>query len=103
MAVTLDTSHRDMSPLNELGTPSKNSQLISVTAEISQDPIGPCRPLEQSEESFRHSVMAAFTSVLDFGARPVVVYSRGYTVKLRRGLGLGPGWCLVIRGLVLEG
>ena len=48
-------------------------------------------------------VVAVVASTLDFGARPVVVYSRGYTVKLRRGLGLGPGWCLVIRGLVLEG
>ena len=76
---------------------------MSVTGETSQDPIGPCRPLEQSEESFRHSVMAACTSVLDFGGRPVVAYSRGYAVKLRRGLGLQPVWCLVIRsGLVLE-
>ena len=45
---------------------------ISVTAETSQDPIGPCEPLEQSVESFRHSTMAAWSSTLDFAANPVV-------------------------------
>ena len=66
MLVTLDTSHLERSPLN-LSDPRtgvdfvlKNNQLISVIAEISQDPIGPCRPLEQSVgDSWRHFFMMA--------------------------------------------
>ena len=63
-----------MSPLNELGTPSKNSQLISVTTDTSQDTIGPFEPLEQSEDSSRHSLMAACSSAFDFGVHPAVEY-----------------------------
>ena len=79
MVVTLDTSHLEMSPSNlfDPGTglrfASKNNQLISVTAETSQDPIGPCRPLEQSVGgNFRHSLMAVWSSALDFGAHPAM-------------------------------
>ena len=67
--VTLDTSHFEMSPLNE--DASANNELMSVTADTSQDPIGPYRPVEQSEDSLRHCVMAAFSSDLDFGANAV--------------------------------
>ena len=48
-----------------------NNWLISVIAETSQAPIGPCGPLEQSVGSCRHSFMAAWSSALDFGAHPV--------------------------------
>merc|ERR1719353_1267436 len=80
MLVTLDTSHLDRSPLN-LFAPGKgcllastNNQLVSVTAETSQDPIGPCGPLEQSVgDSFRHSIMAAWSLSLDVGAHTVTV------------------------------
>ena len=78
MVVTLDTSHLDMSPVNlfapgiRLSFASKNNQLMSVNAETSQDPIGPCEPLEQSEDSFTHLRMAVWSSALDFGAHPLV-------------------------------
>ena len=72
MVVTLDTSHLEISPVN-LFAPY-NNQLMSIKAETSQDPIGPCGPLEQSEESRRHSLMAALSSAFDFGAHPVVRY-----------------------------
>ena len=55
---------------------------MSVTAEMSQDPIGPCGPLEQSEDSFRHSSMAAWSSSLDFGVHPEMGHRTGYTVAV---------------------
>ena len=88
MLVVLDTSHLERSPLN-LSAPgtrsllaSKNNWCISVTAETSQDPIGPCGPLEQSKsDAFRHSTMAAWSSTFDFGAQAlVVVRVRGWLV-----------------------
>merc|ERR1711900_105797 len=66
-------SHFEMSPLNfsVAGITSTSNKLsISVTAVTSQDPIGPCGPLEQSVDSFRQSAMAAWSSFLDFGAHP---------------------------------
>ena len=73
--VTLDTSHLERSPLND-GV--ENNKVMSITAETSQDPIGPCGPLEQSVEIFRHSLMAAWSSLLDL--RPVVgCYYMGQT------------------------
>ena len=69
MFVTLDTCQNEMSPLNDVA--EANNELMSVTADTSQDPIGPCSPLEQSEDSLRHCVIAAFSSVLDFGANAV--------------------------------
>ena len=89
MVVTLDTSHLEMSPLNLFapGTglyfPSKKNPLISLTAETSQEPIGPCQLSEQSVDSFRHSLMAAWSSALDFGAHAVVGYYRVHTVGVR--------------------
>ena len=75
MFVTLDMSHLEMSPLN-LFAPGITSLLniwrIFVTAETSQDPIGPCGPLEQSLDSGRHCTMSAWSSKLVFGAHPVM-------------------------------
>ena len=63
MSVTLDTSHSEMSPTNDGpdGTSHGSNKLfILTTAETSQDPIGPCGPLKQSVfDSWRHSLMAA--------------------------------------------
>ena len=57
---------------------------MSVTADTSQDPIGPCRPLEQSVDSCTHSAMAAWSCALDFGAHPGVgYYYRGAGVWIR--------------------
>ena len=72
--LTLDTSQLEISPLNlfDPGTNSSlNDWLISFTAETSQDPIGPCRPVKQSADSSRHSSMAAWSSVLEIGAHPL--------------------------------
>ena len=58
---------------------------LPVTAETSQDPIGPCGPLEQSEDSLRHSAMATWISDLDCGAHPVAgCFFNSYTVVVRR-------------------
>ena len=43
--VTLDTFHVERSPLND--DKERNMPPMSVTAETSQDPIGPCGPFEQ--------------------------------------------------------
>ena len=72
MSVTLDTSHLEISTLNAGGALS-NKLFISVTAETSQDPIGPCGPLEQSEDDLRHSSMAVLRSPFDFGVNTAVV------------------------------
>ena len=84
MSVTLDTSHFERSPVNlpAAGTKSVwNNRLISVKADTSQDPIGPCGPLEPVADSVRHSTIAAWSSALDLGAHSVVGnYNRGYTV-----------------------
>ena len=49
MLVTVDTSHLEMSPLNNVLC--LNNQRVTVAAEISQDPIVPCGPSEQSVDS----------------------------------------------------
>ena len=60
---------------------------ISVTAETSQDPIGPRGPLEQSLDSGRHPPMAAWSSALDFGVHPVVEdYYSGHALGVRLGV-----------------
>ena len=85
MLVTLDTSHLEMSLLNDdaAGTRSvANKLFISVTAETSQELIAPCRPLEQSVESFKHSRTAAWSSALDFGGGTAVGHRDGcHTVR----------------------
>ena len=77
MLVTLDTSQLDMSPMNlfALGT-NLNNKLMSVAAETSQDPIGPCGPLEQSVDSFRDSLMVTWSLAfgVDFESHPIVGY-----------------------------
>ena len=61
--------------------------MLSVTAETSHDPIGPCGPLEQSEDSCKHSTMAALSSDLDVGDHSVVEYhNRGTMVGVRVGV-----------------
>ena len=76
MSVTLDTSHLEMSALKY--DASRNKELMSVTPETSQDPMGPCGPLEQSAgDSFRHSLMAALSSSFDSGASVVRFYHIG--------------------------
>ena len=45
---------------------------MSVTPDTSQDPIDPCTLTEPSVDSVRHSAMAAWNSVLDFGAQAMV-------------------------------
>ena len=73
MVVTLDTSHAEISPLNEAVTSRLSNRLfISVTADTFQDPIGPSGPLEQSVDSFRHTIMAAVSSALDSGGHAMV-------------------------------
>ena len=77
ISVTLDTSHLERSPTNLFAAEAglyfewNNNSLMSVTPKTSHDPIGPCGPLEQSEDSFRHSATAAWRSALDFGAHSV--------------------------------
>ena len=75
IVVTLDMSHLEMSPLN-LSVPEttleSNTSFISVTAETSQDPIGPCVPLEQSVDAFMHSAMAAWSFAVDLGGQAVI-------------------------------
>ena len=39
--------------------------------------------MKQSEERCRHSIMAIWSSALDFGAHAVVGYFTGYTVGVR--------------------
>ena len=76
MSVTLDTSHLEMSKLNDGGAlmdQVANKLFISVTAETSQEPIGPCGPLEQSVVSTRHPRMAAWSPALDFGGHSLSV------------------------------
>ena len=56
MLVTPDTSHLEMSPLKLFASGTTfpfalNNLLMSVTAETSHDPIGPCGPFEQSVDS----------------------------------------------------
>ena len=73
MSVTLDTSHLEMSPLNDEPPWTSSKLLVLVTAETSQDPIGPCGPLEQSVgDSSKHRTMADLRSALDSGAQPVI-------------------------------
>ena len=62
MSVTLDTSHLEMSPLNDEPPWTSSKLLVLVTAETSQDPIGPCGPLEQSVDNFRQSQRATLIS-----------------------------------------
>ena len=86
MSVTLDTSHLEMSPVND--DAREKNRCMSVTPETSQDPIGPCGPLEQSVDSLRHFVVAVWSSAFDFGVHPVGrhyyrVLKVGHNLKVR--------------------
>ena len=96
--VTLDTSHLERSPLND-GV--ENNKVMSITAETSQDPIGPCGLLEQSVgDSWRHCTIAACSSAFEYGENPVAGYrcmrhTVGVRVQVRaRNLGIGIGLAL---------
>ena len=70
ISITLDTSHFERSPLNDFA--SVNNWEISVTVATSHSAIGPCGPLVQSlfeihEVDFRHASTALLSSVLDCG------------------------------------
>ena len=93
----MDTSHLEISPLNDnadvktlrmlvFSLDTKNNQLMSVTAETSQNPIGPCGPLEHLLDTFRHSTMANRRLALNFGGHAVVGY------YCRGGWGCGEGY-----------
>ena len=64
-----------------------NNWRISATPVTSQEPINPCRPVEQSAgDSFRHSKMPFWSSALDLGDhfKPVVGYCYSdHTVRVR--------------------
>ena len=58
-----------------------NNLLMSFTAETSHDPIGPYRPLEQSVNSSKQSLMVALSTALDSGDHAMVIkglYDCGY-------------------------
>ena len=79
---------------------------MSVTADTSQDPIGPCVVYLQWVDRLRHCTIPALSSALSFGAQPAVGYCRGRTggvsvrvrVRLRYRVGFpvgvrfGVGW-----------
>ena len=67
-AVTLDTSHLEMSALNIFA--SANKRLMSVTPDTSHSPIAPCVPADQSPfcDSSRHAFTALWSTSLDLGS-----------------------------------
>ena len=82
MVVTPDTSHFEMSPLNELA--SSNILPMLVTLDTSHSSIGPCGPLVQSpfRDNFRHLTTALLSSGLDCGENTSVGWGRGETLGL---------------------
>ena len=74
IALTLDTSHFEMSPSNHAAP--WNMAPMPVTLDTSHAPIGPCELSEHSPfaDDFRQIVTAVLSSALDFGEnknRPV--------------------------------
>ena len=65
--VTLETSHLEMSPLNDFANPKM--LFMSVMRDTSHSPIGPCEPLEQPPcgDSVRHEATACSSCALDRG------------------------------------
>ena len=65
--ITRETSHRDMSPLNNVA--DEKMYVMSVTRDTSHPPIAPCTPREQSPfgDSTRHASTALLSSSLDRG------------------------------------
>ena len=70
MSVTLETSHFEISPLNL--SASENNCRVLGTLDTSQDPIGPCKLLEQSVDTLVHSITAVWSCALSFGANPAI-------------------------------
>merc|ERR1719326_174141 len=68
MEVTRETSQFEMSPLKDVWA---NIEIMSVTWDTSHVPIGPCGPLEQSDESLRHASTASLSSLRVFGENTV--------------------------------
>ena len=65
MVVTRDTSHFDMSPLNDFAL--VNTLLMSVMLDTSHSAIDPCGPVGQSPigDNLTHASTALVSSVLD--------------------------------------
>ena len=82
MSLELDTSHFEMSPLKEFA--SANTLLISVTLDTSHSAIGPYGPLEQRllGDNSRHALTAPLSSALDENA---VEVSQGFQFRVRIG------------------
>ena len=72
MSVTADTFHADRSWLKDCFP--LNNDLISVMADTSHDPMGPCGPAKQSPtgDSLMHKPKASLSSVLFWGANVAV-------------------------------
>ena len=86
MLVTADTSHADRSCLKDCAL--LNIKLISVTADTSHDPIGPCGPAEQlpTGDNLMHASTASWSSVLFRGANAAVTPTRkSFTFRVLRG------------------
>ena len=80
MSFTLDTSHFEMSPLNN--NAFENIRSMEVTRDTSHAPIGPYGPVEQSpsDENARHSFTAFLRPSFDCGrvtGRNAVVERKG--------------------------
>ena len=69
MLMTFDTSHSEMSALNDVAP--LNIPVMWVTCETSHFSIAPFGPFEQSPtaDNSRHSSTAALSSTLDFGEK----------------------------------
>ena len=71
MEITFETSHWEISPLKAFAL--ENTLLMSVTRDTSHSPMGPCGPVEQSlfGDSFRHAFTAFRSCAWDIGANAV--------------------------------
>ena len=83
MLVTRDTSQAEMSPLND--SQSEKAEPMSITPEMSQDPIGPYAPVAQSLSSWTHSRMASVSSRLELGVKITVILGCLNVHCLKRG------------------
>ena len=69
ISVTLDTSHFERSPLKEFAP--ANKWFMSATLDTSHSAIGPCGPLEQSQHNLRHASTAFCSAPAGVGERAV--------------------------------
>ena len=72
MLATAETSHADRSWLNNRAP--ANTMLMLVTLDTSQEPMGPCGPMEHSPTADRdmHAETAVLSSFIDCGANAAV-------------------------------